>query len=116
ITGGDLLTVHEHRSRTTLADARAIVFKIHNDGVVAGRELVLGGDGSPLNTDKVVVERWLACQEVEPPAVEASALGGYHAFRAAFRNLDVSHDFIRFVFQVRCAPFGDADLAGIKGE
>ena len=65
IARGDFLAVYEQRSTPAFADARTIVFEIHNDGVLARRELVLAGDGSPLDIDEVVVESWLACKEVD---------------------------------------------------
>src|ERR1700722_3032974 len=98
ITRGDFLIVHHQRSSPALADARAIVFEIHNNAVLAGREIVLAGDGGSLDTDEVVVESRLPLKEVEPPAVEAPALRRDHTFRAAFRNLDIRNDFIRLVF------------------
>jgi hypothetical protein len=34
-----------------------------------------------------------------------------HAFSAVFRNLNICSDLLGLVFQVRCADFGDPDLA-----
>ena len=60
--------------------------KSYDDGVRAGRELVLAGDVVACDADEVVVEDRLALEQVEPAAGEAPALGDEHAFRAACRE------------------------------
>lgn len=54
------------------------------------------------------MEHWLAVEQVQAPAVEALALRGDEAVRAASGNLHVGTDLERLVLEVRCGAFRDA--------
>ena len=81
-----------------------------------GASFSLPAKREALHAHEVVVEHRPAVEQVEAPAVEASALRRDHAVRAAGGNLHVGADLERFVLEVRRGAFGNARLAGEVGE
>src|SRR6266545_1122907 len=97
------LAVHLECAGTALAQPRTVILPVELKRVFAGRKRVLALPLHHFELDQVPSEDRLALQQIEAVAAEVTAIGDQHAFRAAFRNLNVRRDGVRPVQQIRRA-------------
>src|SRR3954454_4257505 len=85
LVGGDLLLFHLQDARAALAEAGSIVFEVEHDGVLARCKRVLAFPAEAFEIEEVVDEHWLALEQIQAIATEASAFSDDHSFAAVLR-------------------------------
>ncbi len=95
----DRLAVVVERDVAALGEAAAVVFELHPDLVLAGRDRLVGFGEVVLDAEEVVAVLELAVLDVERPATDRAALRDDHALGAAFRHVDLGRDRVRLVLE-----------------
>src|SRR6266404_9304144 len=91
---GDDLTVHLQHPRAALGDAGTVIGVVEHDRVLARRKCIRTFPAVLSKYEHVVVEHWLAVEQVQPPSAPAHPSGGQHSIAAALWDIDIGGNFV----------------------